>query len=266
MNKFYLPKLISHSRKSKITSSLKKYVIDNLSLEDAYGIQSKVTDDLSWNIGGWKLGGTNAFTRNALSCDELFFGPINYENIYSVESYEDIFLELENDNFIGEVEISFKLGKTIENKSVILDEKDLIKHIDSFSVSLECPMNYIESQGNMTLPLIVSDLCGSGYLIVGKEIPIENLDFLTDAEITVSQNGQIVSSGNTNVILGGPLSALFEFIKMTKEKNIILKKGQWIATGGCTQCIKLKLDCPIIIEFNSMDSIAFEVSRKIGSK
>lgn len=223
------------------------------SLKEAYFVQQRVLGQLGWHVGGWKLGGTNEGTRNKFDCKRAYYGPIEERKIIFSETENSFDWDLPG-SLRGEAEISVRLTSKVNMLSELSSLEDVFAYVDLLAPSLECPYCTIADIESAGLGALISDLCGSGYLILGKIVPINPMMLKRNQIIEISQLGNNAEIGNTGNIIGSPVQALFEFLNLAFEHKLDLRAGQWIATGGCTSCVELLSNSPITLKFQNIES------------
>lgn len=234
------------------------------SLEDAYKVQKKVTKTLNWHVGGWKLGGTNQVTRDMFSCHNAYYGPLDNSKIIYSEN-QNSFEWMLPATLRGEAEISFRLSSKVNMLRRLNSLDEVFGYVDAIAPSLECPYCSIPSVQSSGLATLIADLCGSGYLILGKVVPIDPVVLMRNQIIEISQLGNYTEIGNTGSIIGLPVQALFEFLNLAFEHKLDIRAGQWIATGGCTSCVELLFNSIINIKFQNMESFQIVSTCSIGN-
>ena len=237
----------------KFLSSLKPTVI---SKEEGYVIQKKVTKQLGWTVGGWKLGGTNMATRDLFKGNQASVGPIRETNIFFATQLT------REDNLVvrglkGEPELAFRLRRDFSKKDRVSSPKEALKYFDAFAPAFECPVMGSAQIEYRNLGELVADLCGSGFLVLGKPQPIARLSDSMDYDVTVRQGDKIISNGNSSAIIGSPANALFEFLQLAKIGGFETRPGQWIATGGCAPCASISANSRVSVEFSGLDAFFF---------
>lgn len=228
-------------------------------LRDAYKVQDKLVDQLNWQIGGWKLGGTNTHTQEKFQCESLYFGPIESKKIiysHAQESFKWFFPLVPK----GEAEISFRLSGNVEELNELNSLDQILDYVDAFSPSIELPFSVIPSNDKGLNPL-VEDLCASGFLVLGKIEDISDHKIIEDLEINIFRSDELIETGNTSNLILSPLETLFEFLLKARSNKLKLYEGQWIATGGCTSCLQLDYDSPIKIAFGDLEPFYFLIHR-----
>ncbi|MDC6460007.1 hypothetical protein PQY66_06675, partial [Luminiphilus sp.] len=144
-----------------------KYYPSNI--DEAYEIQKAVTEKLGGNIGAWKLGGTNPWTREAFACSDAYWGPIFIEYVLDANEVNIIDWEFECEAR-AEAEIAFRLAKDVHPDEIVALEIDLPSLFDYVAPSLEFPINFYSDVVEHGLPSLIADLCGSGCLVLGAPV------------------------------------------------------------------------------------------------
>jgi len=224
--------------------------------EEGYLIQTLVLEKLGWNVGGWKLGGTNKFTRERFCCNKAYFGPIEKNHIFFAEEYKNPILHV--DTLQGEPEIAFRVKKTINRRSFIQSPCEVLKYFDYFAPALECPVSGISPHNYVNLGDLLADLCGSGYLIIGRQLELTMLSSAIDTVVNVRQNDKVISSGTTSEIIGTVINSLVDFFDTAVSIGVEIEVGQWIATGGCAPCSIILPNREVIVDFEGLDPFGFE--------
>lgn len=226
-----------------------------LSLKDAYQLQAKNRQILG-AVGGWKLGGSTLQTREAFNVNEVYCGPIFADAISAAN--QPVVFPNHIDQPFGEVELVFELSKRVEDMGMrdIATYRGVLACIKRIYVGVEFPWSIFE------LPLaglsaLVADQCASGVLVVGaKPIPLDSLDFV------VSDGQDILASGSTENLVGGPVNILGDFLALAHEQSIRLAKGHLVATGGCTPCVAFPRSKKIEVLCNDRVALSFAIERK----
>ena len=234
------------------------------SLKEAYCVQQRVLEKLGWHVGGWKLGGTNQGTRNKFDCNSAYYGPIEEGKIIFGETENSFEWELPS-SLRGEAEISFRLSPKIDQLRELDSLEDVFGYVDALAPSLECPYCTIVDVESLGLGALIADLCGSGYLILGKIVPINPAALMCNQIIEISQLQNSAEIGSTVNIIGFPIQALFEFLNLAFEHQLDLRAGQWIATGGCTSCVELIPNSPVILKFENIESFQVVIKCENGN-
>ena len=224
------------------------------SKKEGYEIQSEVLKALSWKVGGWKLGGTTLLTQEMFNCDSLYFGPVDREKVIKAADLKPCVFPAPK-KLKGEPEIAFLLNKNVPNLSFLGQHNDVFEYVDFFATAFECPTEGCLQDDYINLGDLLADLCGSGYLIVGELIEVNNLTAFLESEVRVIQNRQVIQKGSSRLIIGTPLKAVYDFLNLSLSLGIQLEAGQWVTTGGCAPCCDI---CPL-----SSVSVSFDAGKPL---
>ena len=145
----------------------------------------------------------------------------------------------------------------------ITEFEDVLKYVDAVAPSLECPYTNFSDIARAGLGTLISDLCGSGFLVLGSTVPInQSSDLSINNEIIEIMQGEyLVEIGSTKQIIGSPIQSLFHFLNLAYQNKLDLKKGQWIATGGCTSCVELNLCTDIRVSFSGLGAFNIRINQ-----
>jgi 2-keto-4-pentenoate hydratase len=219
-------KIIKSRNDRQINENFSKENFSNMSLFDAYSIQKGVIDGLNKRVSGWKLGGTNTKTRNLFNVDELYWGPVF--NGCITTNPQDIEL------YCGEVEIALKLNKNIQSIDVKVDPENLPKYIDSVALAIEYPQSFISNISEFGVQALISDCCGSGQCLISREMPF--LEFINGSMIDIKVNSITIEKCSTDFLIGGLHQVACDFINNSIQLGFKLNSGQWLFTGGLSEC------------------------------
>jgi len=228
------------------------------SLDEAYLVQDELAKLLGWKVGGWKLGGTNRGTRQKFGCCAAYCGPIDSRRIIFSQN-ADFFEWTLPGPIRAEAELSFRLSSKIKSINELTSIEDVLKYVDACASSIEFPYCTLPDLEEAGLVGLVADLCGSGYLVIGRSTAIDGFNPKHPRSVRLRQNDNL-SLGQTSNIIGSPVQALFEFFNLAIDHNLNLEPGQWIATGGCTPCVDFLSGSRITVEFSGMEEFEIVVN------
>ena len=242
-------KTIINAREKNTSGELGCLNFDSLTIENAYEFQKEIIKLLGLDVVGWKLGGTNAKTRNTFNVKELYWGPIFKGDML----YDSHKLKLKR----GEVEVALKLNSKIVDLTHKIYPNDLSLYIDSVALSVEFPWSVFNSFGTAGVRALVADCCASGQCILGDEIPFG--EFTGASQITISIDGKKSESCSTSILIDGLYNTVCDFINMSLNKGFELKTGQWVFTGGLSTCKIYESGNTVEVYSDSLPDITFRV-------
>jgi len=217
--------------------------------EEAYAIQKKVTDKLGKKVLGWKLGGTNIKTQTNFNCTSAYFGPI-----FSISEQTPAFFDYDAPR--GEAELSFRLNDNISNLNLNDINHNPFMYFDMVLPSLELPFSKINNFSEVGMFPLIADLCGTGHLVLGKGSNFDLSIAQSHIKISIQDKGKELASGSSKNIIGGVRTVLSDFLKLAIKYELELISGQFVATGGATDCIFIPRERDINIVFEKIGSLS----------
>ena len=200
------------------------------------------------NVAAWKIGGANPWSRNVFKNTESFFGPLGQNEVH----FGDNAIPLNRLNApLAEPEIMLELA--------VPDRSDQQISFSRMGIGFEIPASVLPEALKPSLFGQIVDRAGAGALwIAGVEefnkAALEQ-EFTSEASLNSSQ---IVQGGSHNLV-GGPLGAADEFLRLALRYGVSLKSGQWIATGGLSPAVPVGPDDVVRVKARSWDvSVRFE--------
>lgn len=207
---------------------------EEISMADAYEIQAGCMDkrlERGENISGMKLGFTSKAKMEEMGVHDLIWGTLT--NQMALVNGGEMGLR----NYINprvEPEIAFKLGKDIQE---IPSAEEVGDYLSGVAVAIEIvDSRYRNFKFNLA-DVIADNSAASGYVIGDWKAPASKV---TDILIAMSNNGEMVATGNSNAILGNPLASLNEAFRLARQYGFSLKKDMIILAGAATPSIYVK--------------------------
>ena len=226
-----------------------KECFDKMSVKQAYQVQNDIIKSTDVGVVGWKLGGVNSKTRDLFSVEELYWGPIFDTCILNNPS--QLMLDC------GEVEVALKFSDNIERIQRNITPVDLSMCIESVALSIEYPHSIFPNVVALGVSALISDCCGSGQCLLGKEIPFSQ--FSGAANIKVNIDTVEVETCATDILIDGLYQTVCDFINRSLEFGFELKGGQWVFTGGLSECRAYKPGSFLKIDCDTLPNISYKV-------
>ena len=237
------------------------------SLATAYKIQQRNIERFRsiTQVAGWKLGATTRATRDIFNTENVYFGPIFKNGLIHLKDSQGIATSVTLPklfNVNGEPEVCFLLSEKVEriHNPVTADSVDEL--IESVSIGLEMPDSFVDNIPAHGLPTLIADQCASGALIVGRPLPISAFNRSKDYNVIVSTPDGSLTAGSVASIINNPFGALAEFINSARSLGVELRKGQYVATGGCAPCVPIPKDVEIEVSMEDFDMIRFYLRQR----
>lgn len=184
----------------------------------------------------WKLGGTTASTRSTFKVEVPYFGPLKAHEVHQNNA------QLYRTDFIAPVvepEILICLSEDIPPGDVALTPESLFAKLAWVALGLELPDTCLGNAAEAGVNWLVADRCAAGALIVGEQLPVEQLSELENHGVELTFDDAVVSTAPAGSIIGGVLSAGVAALSEFASHGITLNKNQIIATGGLCPAVAL---------------------------
>lgn len=231
----------------------KDWEYEKLSLSQGYDIQIKNLRQRD-AILAWKLGGTTDLTRKLFKTESAYYGAIEGKFVFNAS---ELVLPKFIEHPVGELEITFKLSREVENLAQFnLRSEPIDTFIESVLPSIELPWSQFPLP-EVGLNVLVADSCAAGLLILGEEYSW-NGDTAIQLPCQLHGNECLVE-GNVNNIVMTPSGALREFLLLAKQHQLSLRQGQYVATGGCTACVPLPVNEVLTVTFQELGEFSFKL-------
>ncbi|MGY3894013.1 hypothetical protein [Aeromonas enterica] len=228
-------------------------------LIEAYYIQHSNYARLG-EIGGWKLGGCSPASREFFNVEDIYYGPIFKDKIYSYKSI--INAGPCQENFWGELEVVFRFSVAIADYlDFEVTSDNAQKYIMSVFPAIEMP-RFMFQVSNDSLAMIIADQCVSGGLVLGNEV-FFNKDILSSTAnilATLVSAQDDILDGESRDIIGGPFNAFCDFLKLAQQHKLNLCPGQYISTGAFSTCKRLPFNSLLQADFGALGNFEFSIN------
>lgn len=225
-----------------------------IDLQEAYAIQS-ISMSRRYMRGEKRLGLKMGFTSKAkmeqMGVHDIIWGRLTDEMYYENGG------ELSMKKFIhprAEPEIAFRLAQDI-NEIIPLDKVNAV--VDGLTSAIEIIDSRYENF-KFSLEDVIADNCSSSGFIIGSWKPATTP--IRDITISLSIDGEVIHSGNSDAILGNPWESLEGAIRLAIENGEPLKKGDIILAGAATPATYIKSGQTIETTAEGFDPIFIKVT------
>lgn len=199
-------------------------------LREAYDIQQAVR--IVSNKGLWKLGGVNLGTQTIFNTRKVYYGHVSDIRFFAANV-----LHLNSEVAInGEVEVAVRISSGLVD---FLEHDQADQLFDLMCAALECPYSAIVDMPGHGLNTLIADNCAAGLAVLGRPIPFSEAHFQRPKKVSYAIDDQSIEL-DTDEIIGGPVEAALDFLRLARDLGEPLQAGQWISTGGCTPCLEIK--------------------------
>lgn len=204
-------------------------LIDETDVASAYAIQEKLTAArlaAGATIVGRKIGLTNPAVQAQLGVDQPDFGVLFDDMGYAEDQVVPMSRLIQPK---AEAEIAFVLAEDLVDGP--LDIAQVRGAVAYAQAAIEIVDSRI-AEWNIKFADTVSDNASSGLYVLGAEkVSLDDFEPV-EAEMSMTTNGEVVSTGTGAGCLGDPLNALSWLAQTAREYGEPLRAGQVILSGA----------------------------------
>lgn len=175
-------------------------------------------------IVGKKIGLTSFAVMEQLGVDQPDYGVLF--DTMEVQNGKLAYSELVQPK--AEAEIAFMLGEDLDGEFNITD---LIDAIDYATVSIEIVGSRVADWNIKITDTIADNASASHYILGESKIDLDDLD-VVGCEMTLTKNGEVVSTGSGEACMDNPLNAALWLAQTMAEQGNPLRKGEILLSGA----------------------------------
>lgn len=224
-----------------------------LSLSEAYEIQEQTIDlriARGEKLSGIKLGFTSKAKMEQMGVHDLIWGRLTDK--MRIPNYGNLRIR----DFIHprtEPEIAFLLKKDIEE---VVGKGNVANYVSGVAAAIEV-IDSRYKNFKFSLEDVIADNCSSAAYVLG-----EWKDFSVDSSnlsLTMSINGNLIASGNSNAILDNPLNSLLEAFRLAQQYGVTLKKDMVVLAGAATPATFVHKGDMVIVEIEKLGRVSLNI-------
>ena len=225
-------------------------------LSEAYAIQHRVVDALLAQTGGrcigYKVACTNDIAQAALQIDRPVFGRLMSQT--TSPSGSTLAADLFTHRVI-EAEFAFRVGDDVEPVDGGHTHATIAEHIDALIPSIEIVDHRFESWAVGALR-IVADNAIHGWWLRGEPITDWRGHDLAASAVSVTHDGELVTSGSGAAVLGHPLNVMAWLADELPRFGLRLRRGDVVTTGVATDVFEARAGDSCLADFGPFGNIA----------
>ena len=237
-----------YSRAFKYEQYLPQYQI--ASKEQAYLIQACVVSSKAQKVIGFKAGLVSESSQNRFHADEPVLGVLTEGNL------KDLSIDIYKQDKVSllEVELAFRLKQSIVNLADL--DNEIIELVDAVAPAIEIPLFHFESIKTLISNDIIAANVGANIFMLGKFVPIGDVD-LASVKVSLTKDNQLIASSvDANLI--DIRKSLKWLIKKSYLEGYNLKPGTIYLTGSLVNPVIMK-KAMYQMDYNQMKDISLVV-------
>lgn len=199
-------------------------------MDDAMAIQAEVFAQFDSPRIGWKVGATNEAAQKGFNIDGPFYGPMVEAIVMT--SGDD----LKKTPCVGacEPEYAFKMARDYPASGEEINAETAAAAVDTLHIAIEVIGRTIGHPDYANGLGVAMDFGGNVAFVVGPEVANWQDQDLTNSPVHSKVDGEVVSSGNGEPVMGNPINSLVWMAQTLAANGLQFKAGEWVSTGTCT--------------------------------
>ena len=229
-------------------------------LVDAYAIQRRVVAALVAQADGrcigYKVACTNDIAQAALQIDRPLFGRLMSQTTSPSGA------TLAADQFIHrviEAEFAFRVGVDVDPVAGGHTQATIAEHIDALVPAIEIVDHRFESWAVGALR-VAADNAIHGWWVRGEPVTDWRGHDLAASAVSVSRDGQLVTTGSGAAVLGHPLNVMAWLADELPRFGERLRRGDVVTTGVATDVFEASAGDSCVADFGPFGrvTVAFD--------
>lgn len=227
------------------------------SLDEAYAVQSLLLgerESADNPLVGRKVGLTSAAVQQQLGVDQPDFGNL----LADMEVGSDSVIDMER--LIQpkvEAEIAFILGRDVDD----VDRASVLAAVDWVAPALEIVDSRIRDW-QISLFDTVADNASSGLFLLGSDRVAPGDVNLPDVRMSMTADGEPVSSGRGSDCLGDPVNALVWVARVAADQGRPLRAGEVVLSGALGPMVTLTEGSVIAVTISGVGTVSAQAGKR----
>ncbi|MGY4098886.1 2-keto-4-pentenoate hydratase [Nocardia sp. R16R-3T] len=227
----------------------------DLTLDDAYLVQARGSA-LRARRGdpavGVKLGFTSKAKAEQMGVSDLIIGVLHESMRLTGDDRPDVVTRWLHPRI--EPEIAFRLGADIDTGD---PNARILDAVSEVAPALEIIDSRYENF-KFSLTDVVADNTSAAGFVIGEWLPLADAvagHDLADLDVELRVGDELAASGSTADILGNPLAALDEALRLARAHGLPLGSGSIILAGAATAAVSLPAGARVVATVAGLGSV-----------
>lgn len=223
---------------------------DDLSVDDAYAIQSAVIDRILGDedgVLGYKLGLVSGAKQEQLGIDEPIYCAVPEDFVLDgpIPASELIAPRVE-------AEIGLVLGADLEPP---VTTTDVLANTARVVPVIEVLESRFEAWAIPSAQDVIADITSGCRVVVGeRQLDVADVDLAMEG-VAVWKNGELVETGLGADIMGHPAKGVPWLADRAADQGATLQAGDLVMTGGITAAVDIEPGDSVTVEFGSLGTV-----------
>jgi 2-keto-4-pentenoate hydratase len=226
-------------------------------ITEAYAIQAKLAEKLGWAVGGWFCGCTNRAIQEQLGLTEPYCAPLFRHLIHRAPAVLDA---KDFAPIVLECEFSFILARDLPARPEAYELGDVEAAIATLHPSIEVVAGTLKDWRRQPPFTIIADNGVDGALVLGDGKTDWSAFDLSDIQVELSVDGQLVQTGSGANVLGNPLNAMLWLANEQRKRGSGLRAGDVYNTGTATLMQPMKAGQHAVASFGPLGRVELRLS------
>ncbi|MED3661055.1 2-keto-4-pentenoate hydratase [Ureibacillus sp. FSL K6-8385] len=232
--------------------------------QDAYAIQlaliqKKVREGA--RIKGLKIGLTSKAIQEMLNVYTPDYGFILDTMIYDENQ------PLPAHPFIQpkiEFEIAFVFKKKLQGPDVTV--QDVIDATDYVVPSAEIIDSRIANWEIRFEDTVADNGSSAGAILGKKRTSLEDIEDISNIEMTVWKNGEILDQASSSAVLGNPLNAVVWLANEVGRYGISIEPGMFVLSGSLSKAVTFEQGDEFVADFGPLGDVKVNIMQKVVNR
>jgi len=235
--------------------------MENISVADAYGIQlyqirKKV--EAGETVKGLKIGLTSKAMQEMLKVYTPDYGFILDTMVYKEQ--QGVSAEL----FIQpkvEFEIAFVFDKPLKGPNVTV--QDVIDATAYVVPAVEIIDSRIENWKIKFEDTVADNGSSAGAILGEKRTQLSEIEDITNVEMTVYKNAELLDRATSAAVLGNPLNAVVWLVNEVCNYGVSIESGMFVLSGALSQAVEFEAGDAFEADFGVLGKVSVTIAKEV---
>jgi 2-keto-4-pentenoate hydratase len=223
------------------------------SVDDAYAVQRLVTETLSWQPRGFKVGATSLRAQQILGIDRPFSARLFAERLFG--SGDKVPTAPEHLRVV-EPEVAFVMRDALGGHPQPYDAAAVLGAVESVHPALEIVSPRLPNALAQSLPWLIADGGINDAFVLGPGVAPLHASEYPALQIQASRNGVPVTQGVGANALGDPVAVLVWLANHLPALGFHLGAGDIVTTGLVTGIVECQWGDEVRADFAALGGVS----------